>query len=410
MTTYVGHQADFIENADLIIYSSAVPPMNPEMQAAKSQQIPCIQRGRMLAELMVGHHGVAVAGTHGKTTVTALLSTILIEANLDPSYVIGAALRKQKRRAQQGKGNCFIAEADESDASFLYFRPNIVVVNNIEPDHMKTYGNDEAELKKAFTQFVNQMPDDGLAVACIDDKLVRLIHNDFQKPVCYFGFSQDADVYATNYTAKGLQCQFTVHGYEKVFDVTLNMPGKHNVLNALAAITVALSMDVPVETISTALESFQGVERRFGFIKNINVAGKSVDLIDDYGHHPSEIDATMVAIRDAYPNRRIVLAYQPHRYTRTRDCFSALVESLSASDFLLLVDIYSAGEAPIEGVTGEYLFNDICKKQPHSVFVPSPGELIEYLSMHLQEDDVLIIQGAGDISDVAELIREASNA
>ena len=357
--TFVGHDPQYIQGADAVVTSTAVEAHNPEVIAAREKLIPVVPRAVMLAELMRLKQGIAIAGTHGKTTTTSLVASVLAEGGLDPTFVIGGKLNSAGANARLGQGDFIVVEADESDASFLQLFPAMEVVTNIDADHMDTYQHDMARLKQAFVQFIQRMPFYGVAVLCIDDANVRDIIPFVSQPVLRYGLSDDADIRASNVRADGTQMHFTVerrtvrrHGNKPgPLNVTLNLPGLHNVRNALAAIGIATELGVSDEAITKALSEFGGVGRRFQRHGDISlVSGGSFTLIDDYGHHPVEMSATLAAARGAYPNRRLVLAFQPHRFTRTRDCFGEFVQVLKNFDALVLTEVYPAGEAKFQAL------------------------------------------------------------
>ncbi|SNR63966.1 UDP-N-acetylmuramate--L-alanine ligase [Methylobacillus rhizosphaerae] len=408
---YQGHAAENLGPADVVVISSAVKDDNPEVMAARERSIPIVPRALMLAELMRFRQGIAVAGTHGKTTTTSLIASILAEAGMDPTFVIGGRLEASGSNARLGTGEYIVAEADESDASFLHLTPILAVITNIDADHMDTYGHDFERLKGAFVEFLQRLPFYGMAVVCIDDPNVRAILPQVSKPVMPYGFSEEARIRASNVRAEAGRMHFTVsriNGVTTTFDVTLNLPGKHYVLNALAAIAVASELNVPDEAIIKALAEFKGVGRRFERYGEVPAKGGGhFTLIDDYGHHPVEMNAVIAAARDAFPARRLVLAFQPHRYTRTRDCFEDFVKVLSSADVVLLTEVYSAGEAPIVAADGRSLVRAIRvagKVEP--LFVETPQELPQSIIDMAQADDVVIVMGAGSIGQVAANTRE----
>ena len=406
-----GHAADNLGTADVVVVSTAVSEDNPEVMAARSRSVPIVPRALMLAELMRFRQGIAVAGTHGKTTTTSLIASILAEAGMDPTFVIGGRLEAAGSHARLGTGEFIVAEADESDASFLLLTPVISVVTNIDADHMDTYGHDFEKLKGAFVEFLQRLPFYGMAVVCIDDPNIRAILPGVSKPVMPYGFSEDARIRATNVRADHGRMHFTVqriNGTITEFDVTLNLPGNHYVLNALAAIAVASELNVPDAAIIKALREFKGVGRRFERYGDVAAkTGGTFTLIDDYGHHPVEMQAVIAAARGAFPERRLVLAFQPHRYTRTRDCFEDFVKVLSSVDALLLTDVYPAGEPPIVAADGRSLVRAVRvagKVEP--LFVETPAELPEAICDLARDGDVVIVMGAGSIGQVATRTRE----
>ena len=406
---FQGHNAANICDADAVVISSAIVLTNPEVEAAHAARLPILPRAQMLAELMRFNYGIAIAGTHGKTTTTSLVASILAEAKLDPTFVIGGILNSASASARLGTGKYFVVEADESDASFLHFNPMISVVTNIDADHMQTYDNDFTKLKHAFLEFLHRLPFYGLAIVCIDNPVVREILPQISRPVITYGFSEDADVCAYGFKQQGFGCDFKVRWAQKDFglDVHLNLPGEHNVLNALAAITVAVSCDVDDSAITTALKQFTGVGRRMQRYGEISMPQGKVLLIDDYGHHPHEIRVTLQALRAAWPQRRLVLAFQPHRYTRTQALFEDFTSVLSEADVLLLMEVYAASEAPIVGVDGRILARNIRQRgKVEPIFVVDNDELCAVLPTILKQDDVLLIQGAGNIGAMAPRLQQ----
>ena len=410
-TVYQGHQKENLKDADVVVVSSAVNEANPEVKEARARGIPVVPRALMLAELMRFRQGIAVAGTHGKTTTTSLIASILAEAGMDPTYVIGGKLESANANAKLGTGEYIVAEADESDASFLHLTPVMAVVTNIDADHMDTYEHSFDKLKTAFVDFVQQLPFWGMAVVCVDDANIREILPRITKPVMTYGFSEAARVRAINVVADNGQMRFTVqriNGVTTEFDVTLNLPGKHYVLNALAAIAIASELNVPDAAMIKALKEFKGVGRRFERYGEVMApAGGAFTLIDDYGHHPVEMQAVIAAASGAFPSRRLVLAFQPHRFTRTRDCFEDFVKVLSSADAVLLTEVYSAGEAPIVAADGRSLVRAVRvagKVEP--LFVETTAELPQAIVNTVQEGDVVIVMGAGSIGQVASLTRD----
>jgi UDP-N-acetylmuramate--alanine ligase len=396
---FIGHDAAHIEKADVLVVSTAIDPSNPEVKAAQERRLPIVRRAEMLAELMRYRHGIAIAGTHGKTTTTSLIASILGEGGFDPTYVIGGLLNSAGTNAKLGSSRYFVAEADESDASFLHLQPMASVVTNIDADHMDTYGGDFEVLKRTFIEFLHNLPFYGLAVVCGDDPVVRELLPKIARPTITYGFDADNDVRATDVHQEGLQTHFTVHrlGREPL-RVTLNLPGLHNVLNSLAAIAIATDEEVEDSAIMSALGNFQGVGRRF---QRLAEAG-GVQLVDDYGHHPREVAATIAAARQAFPGRRLVMMFQPHRYSRTRDCFEDFVQVLSTVDQLLLLDVYSAGEKAIAGADSRTLARSIrTRGLVDPVFVEKAEELAQLLPTQLRAGDVLLTQGAGTVGAIA---------
>ena len=404
-----GHAPQNIAGADAVVVSTAVAADNAEVRAARAGRVPVVPRAVMLAELMRLKQGIAIAGTHGKTTTTSLVASVLAAAGLDPTFVIGGRLNAAGANARLGQGEFIVVEADESDASFLNLMPVIAVVTNIDNDHMDTYGHDFTRLKQAFVEFLSRLPFYGSAVLCIDDANVREILPFVSKPVITYGFAPEAQIRAVEAVADGAAMRFTaLREGAASLGVRLNLPGRHNVCNALAAIAVATELGVPDSAIHEALSQFTGVGRRFARHGDIEIAGGCFTLIDDYGHHPVEMAATLAAARGAYPGRRVVLAFQPHRYTRTRDCFEDFVKVLSNVDALLLADVYPAGEAPIVAADGRSLARAVRvtgKVEP--VFVESIDEMPAAILAAARPDDVVITMGAGSIGTVAGKLTHA---
>ena len=400
----LGHAAERVATADVVVVSSAVSAHNPEVVEARARRIPIVPRAEMLAELMRFRHGIAVAGTHGKTTTTSLVASVLAHGGLDPTFVIGGRLNSVGTNAQLGAGHYLVAEADESDASFLYLTPMIAVVTNIDADHMETYGGDFGRLRRAFVEFLHHLPFYGLAVLCVDDPGVRDILPEVTRPILTYGLDSSADLWADQVRQEGTCTRFQVcqRGAGPWLEVTLNLPGRHNVLNALAAIAVAREVGVSDEAIGTALASFDGIGRRFQIYGVLRTPTGKVLLVDDYGHHPRELAATIAAIRGGWPTHRLVVAFQPHRYTRTRDLFEDFAAILSEVDALVLTEVYAAGESPIPGADGRTLSRAVrTRGRVDPVFVDRIADLPVALEGVLQEGDVLLTLGAGDIGAVA---------
>jgi len=415
ITVHTGHDAAHIEGAEAVVTSTAVKGDNPEVIAARAKRIPVVPRAVMLAELMRLRRGIAIAGTHGKTTTTSLVTAILTEAGVDPTFVIGGKLHSAGANSALGKGEYIVVEADESDASFLNLMPVLSVVTNIDADHMDTYGHDFAKLKQAFVDFLHRMPFYGAAILCSDDPGVRSIIPLISRPVITYGFEEDAQVRAVDVEAlPGGQMRFTVQRRNGTvmpdLHVTLNLPGRHNVLNALAAIAVATEIELPDEPMAKALAAFTGVGRRFQRYGDFPAAdGGRFTLIDDYGHHPVEMAAVISAARGAFPDQRLVLAFQPHRYTRTRDCFEDFVKVLGTADAVLLTEVYAAGEAPIVAADGRALTRAVRvagKVEP--VFVDDVAELPQAIATNARGGDIVICMGAGTIGSVAGKVAEQS--
>ena len=399
----IGHHADNVKQASVIVVSTAIDKNNPEIVKARELRIPVVRRAEMLAELMRFRHGVAVAGTHGKTTTTSLIASIFGEAGLDPTFVIGGLLNSAGTNARLGTSRYLIAEADESDASFLHLQPMVAVVTNIDEDHMETYQGDFEKLKDTYIEFLHNLPFYGLAVVCIDNPVVREILPRIGRQVITYGFSQDADVVATNYQQSGGVSYFTVEreGHASL-DLSVNLPGQHNVLNALAGIAVATDEGVKDSAIEAALASFAGIGRRFEQLADLKTDQGEMVLVDDYGHHPREVAATIKAMRNGWPEKRLVMVFQPHRYSRTRDLYEDFVEVLSNVDCLLLLDVYSAGEQTIPGADSKSLARSIRQRgQVEPVYVSDQDMLAELLAAQLTDGDMVITQGAGNIGVVS---------
>lgn len=411
-----GHAAENIEKADAIVVSSAIKDDNPEVLAARKKNVPIVPRAVMLAELMRLKRGIAIAGTHGKTTTTSLVASVLAEGGFDPTFVIGGRLNSAGANAGLGAGDFIVAEADESDASFLNLNPVIEVITNIDADHMDTYGHDFARLKQAFIEFTQRLPFYGRVMLCIDDSNVREIRPFISKPVTTYGFHEDADVRAVDARAEGTMMIFTVlqKGHPPIA-IRLNQPGMHNVQNACAVIAIARELGIDDSATQKAMEKFTGVNRRFTRLGKVRLPKKNgetlveVELVDDYGHHPSEMAATIAAARGAYPNKRLVLAFQPHRYTRTRDLFEDFVKVLSSTDVLLLGEVYPAGEQPIVAADGRSLARAIrVAGKVDPVFVEDIAEMPAAILNVIEEGDVVITMGAGSISSVSgKLVEKA---
>ena len=411
--TQVGHDALNIAGADAVVTSTAVQADNPEVMAAHQQLIPVVPRAVMLAELMRLKQGIAIAGTHGKTTTTSLVASVLAQAGLDPTFVIGGRLISAGANAKLGAGDYIVVEADESDASFLKLSPIMSVVTNIDADHMETYGHDFNQLKSAFIEFLHRMPFYGAAVLCIDDPVVNSLLSQVSRPITSYGLSEKAQVRAMNVRAEGARMYFIVKRSNGVtlpdMDIVLNLPGTHNVLNALAAIAIAVELNIPDEAVVQALANFGGVGRRFQRHGEIPAkAGGYFTLIEDYGHHPVELEVTIAAARGAFPDRRLVLAFQPHRFSRTRDCFEDFVAVLQKVDVLWLTEVYSAGEAPIAAADGRSLAHAVrVAGQQQLVFAQDLKTLTELVVNGASDGDVVMCMGAGSIGSVPAMIIES---
>ncbi|PHM77778.1 UDP-N-acetylmuramate--L-alanine ligase [Xenorhabdus cabanillasii] len=412
-TIYFNHRAENVRNASVVVASTAIPADNPEIIAAREARIPVIRRAEMLAELMRYRHGIAIAGTHGKTTTTAMIAGIYAQAGLDPTFVNGGLVKAVGTHARLGTSRYLIAEADESDASFLHLQPMMAVVTNIEPDHMDTYQGDFENLKQSFVNFLHNLPFYGRAVMCVDDPVVKELIPRIGRYVTTYGFSKEADVRITHYEQKGAQGFFTISREDSPeLHVVLNAPGRHNALNATAAVAVATEEGIDDAAILASLAEFQGTGRRFDFLgefslRNINSKEGGVMLVDDYGHHPTEVDATIKAARTGWPDKRIVMVFQPHRYTRTRDLYDDFANVLNQVDVLLMLDVYSAGETPIPGADSRSLCRTIRSRgKLDPIFVSEPEQISVMLSQIMENNDLVLVQGAGNIGKIARNLAE----
>ncbi|MFZ5757821.1 MAG: UDP-N-acetylmuramate--L-alanine ligase [Pseudomonadota bacterium] len=409
---FIGHAGSNVEGADVIVVSTAVNEQNPEVLAAREARVPVVPRAEMLAELMRYRHGIAVAGTHGKTTTTSLVASILAEAGLDPTFVIGGRLNSAGSNAQLGGSRYFVAEADESDASFLHLQPMVSIVTNIDADHMSTYNGDFAQLEHTFIEFLHNLPFYGVAVMCVDDPVVRRVLPRVTRTVITYGIEQeDADFRAVDVRYDGMRTHFTAArpAPHAPLNVTVSIPGRHNVLNALAAIAVATDERVADKAIVDALAKFQGVGRRFQVYGTFETLNGTVTLVDDYGHHPREVQATVAALRKVWPDRRAVMLYQPHRYTRTKELYEDFVGALSEVDVLLLMEVYAAGEASIAGADGRSLCGSIrARGRIDPVFVETAADVQKVLRSVLRDGDVLLTQGAGDIGAISARLADSN--
>ena len=406
-TIFIGHSALNLGDADVVVVSSAVVRANPEVASALAERIPVVARAEMLGELMRFRYSIAVAGTHGKTTTTSLVASMLAEAGLDPTFVIGGRLKSADSNARLGAGRYLVAEADESDASFMHLQPMIAIVTNIDNDHLATHDGDFARLKQSFVDFLHNLPFYGLAVLCADDEHVRSILESVARPFVTYGFGENADIRAVKIQRMGLKSRYeALRTGREPLKVTINLPGRHNVLNSLAALAVATELDVPDAAIQRALANFQGIDRRLQQLGEIHWAGGSALLVDDYGHHPTEVAATLEAVRQAWPKRRLVLAFQPHRYTRTRDLLDDFARTLSDCDVLLVTEVYAAGEAPIAGADGRAICRAVrTRGLTEPVFVERVEDLAESLRGVLRDGDVLLTMGAGNIGAAAQELK-----
>jgi len=404
---FLGHAAEHLGQADVVVVSSAVNRANPEIAAAIASRVPVVPRAEMLGELMRFRYSIAVAGTHGKTTTTSLVASVLAEGGLDPTFVIGGRLKSADSNARLGAGRYLVAEADESDASFMHLQPMIAVVTNIDTDHLGTHQGDFALLKQSFVDFLHNLPFYGLAVLCADDSHVQSIQVSVARPFVSYGFAATADVRAVAMKRSGLQTRFqAIRAGRPPLDLTINLPGLHNVLNALAAVAVATELDVADVAIQRALANFQGIDRRLQQLGEIHWPGGSALLVDDYAHHPTEVAATLDAVRQAWPSRRLVLAFQPHRFTRTRDLVDDFGRVLSECDVLLVTEVYAAGEAPIAGADGRAICRAVRSRgliEP--VFVERVEDLGESLRSVLHDGDLVLTMGAGNIGAIAQELK-----
>lgn len=403
-TIYIGHRAKNVLGVDVVVVSSAIADNNPELLEAREQRIPVVPRAEMLAELMRYRHGIAIAGAHGKTTTTSLIASIFAEAGRDPTYVVGGLVNSSGSNARLGDSRYFIAEADESDASFLHLQPMVSVITNIDADHMDTYGGDFNQLKQTYVEFLHNLPFYGLAVICIDDAPAKSILPQVARPVLTYGKSEEADFRVTDVTASKIHSTFKVHrpNGASTLSLELNIPGEHNVLNAAAAVAVATDEGVDDKSIFNGLKKFQGVGRRFQIYGEFNVAKGRAMLVDDYGHHPREVDVVIKAIRKGWPEKRLVMIYQPHRYTRTRDLYEDFVAVLSQVDVLIMLDVYTAGEEYIAGADARSLCRSIRQRGPvDPIFAESIEAVPDIVMEQVRGDDLVITQGAGNVGSLA---------
>ena len=406
-TIFIGHSAAHLGGADVVVVSSAVTRSNPEVSAALAKRVPVVPRAEMLGELMRFRYSIAVAGTHGKTTTTSLVSSVLAEGGLDPTFVIGGLLKSAGSNAKLGAGRYLVAEADESDASFMHLQPMIAIVTNIDNDHLATHDGDFSRLKQSFVEFLHNLPFYGLAILCADDLEVQSILDEVARPFVTYGLAPEADVRAVDIVRDGLQSRYTVlRAGHAPLHLTVNLPGRHNVLNSLAAVAVGTELNIPAAAIQRALAQFQGIERRLQQLGEIEWPDGRALIVDDYGHHPTEVAATLDAVRQGWPARRLVLAFQPHRYTRTRDLLDDFGVALSECDVLLVTEVYAAGEAPIAGADGRAICRAVRTrglKEP--VFVENVDDLADTLRSVLHDGDVVVTMGAGNIGAVAQELK-----
>jgi len=401
---FIGHSALHLGESDVVVVSTAVNRSNPEVVGAQAKRIPVVQRAEMLGELMRFRYSIAVAGTHGKTTTTSLVASVLAEAGLDPTFVIGGRLKSADSNAKLGAGRYLVAEADESDASFMHLQPMISIVTNIDNDHLTTHDGDFSRLKQSFVDFLHNLPFYGLAVLCGDDAQVRSILPTVARPFVTYGFAPEADIRAVDVVREGLRSRYQALRVGHVpLPITINLPGRHNVLNSLAAVAVATELDIPASAIQRALANFQGIDRRLQQLGEIQWPGGRALLVDDYGHHPTEVAATLDAVRQGWPSRRLVLAFQPHRYTRTRDLMDDFGRVLGECDVLLVTEVYGAGEAPIAGADGRAICRAVRTRGVlEPVFVERVDELAESLRGILRDGDVVLTMGAGNIGAISQ--------
>lgn len=402
---FIGHTAANVKTADVVVYSSAVSSSNPEMKAAEKRSLPLIPRAEMLAELMRYRHAIAIAGTHGKTTTTSMVASLLAEAGFDPTFVIGGLLNSAGTNARLGESRYLVAEADESDASFMHLQPMVAVVTNIEEEHMATYGGDFENLKKHFIDFLHNLPFYGLAVLCIDDPTVREILPSISRPKLTYGFSKDADFRIVNLVQSGSITKFEVlrRDQDEPLKITLNMPGRHNALNATAAIVIASDEGIESKHIQAGIRNFAGVGRRFDVQGEFPLKAGKVLLIDDYGHHPTEVAVTLKALRDGWPDKRLVMIYQPHRYSRTKDLYEDFVDVLSETDVLLLLEVYGAGEKKIAGADSRSLCRSIrLRGKVDPIYVQNEADVHAILLDLVKPGDIILTQGAGSVGSLAK--------
>ena len=409
---FLSHLPENIKKADALVVSSAISLDNCEVVEAKKKMLPVVARAEMLAELMRFYYSIAVSGTHGKTTTTSLISTLLAEGGLDPTYIIGGCLKSSNSHAKLGLGEYLVAEADESDASFTHLKPMISILTNIDYDHMSTYENDKNKLYSGFLSFLHNLPFYGLAIVCLDDPGVKEVMPKISRSVITYGTTDKADIYAKDIHFSESKTFFDVHrkSKNKKISIEINLPGVHNIQNALAAIAVATELDINDRFIIKAFKNFSGINRRFQVTKNITVKDGKITLIDDYGHHPTEILATINAIKSGWGSKRITLLFQPHRYTRTKELFSEFVEVLSEVDQLIITEIYAAGEKPLDNISGQSIMEDIKNKSSKKpIFISSLQDSVEIINRTVKSGEILLLMGAGDIgsfvSDLPDLLK-----
>ena len=404
----IGHKAENVHGASVVVVSTAIHADNPEVMAARELRIPVVRRAEMLAELMRYRHGIAIAGTHGKTTTTSLIASVYAQAGADPTFVLGGLLNSAGTNARLGTSRYLIAEADESDASFLHLQPMVAIVTNIEADHMDTYGGDFTKLRATFLEFLHNLPFYGLAVVCIDEPVIRGLLPEIGRATITYGYSDDADIQVQEFVQEGSQSRFQLRLQDgSVLPLRLSLPGRHNALNAAAAVAVALEDHIPTDAVVDALAQFAGVGRRFQQYGEFDTGAGKALLVDDYGHHPTEVKATLASARAAWPDRRLVMIFQPHRYTRTRDLYDDFADVLAKVDALIMLDVYSAGEDPIPGADGRSLCRSIRQRGIlDPIFVATPAEVPAVLADVLKDGDVVLTQGAGNVGQLSRRLAE----
>ena len=401
------HSASNLKKVEMVVVSSAISERNPEIIEAKKRSIPILARAEMLSSLMNTKRGIAIAGTHGKTSTTSIVASIMTEAGLDPTFINGGIINSFNSNAQLGKGKYLIAEADESDQSFLLLQPSMSIITNIEPDHLVNYENSFEKLKMAFLDFIKKLPFNGMAIVCGDDPVIRELIPRFSRPYITYGFTEDNDYVLSKYSSRDFQSSFNLRSESENLDLSFNMLGRHNALNAAAAAVLCIQEGIPTEVINNSLKNFMGISRRMQVLGELSINGSDCVLVDDYGHHPSEIKSTIDSIRESFPNRELNMVFQPHRYSRTNELFSEFVDVLSQVDNLILLDIYSAGESPIKGVDSKELVVKIIDQGFEKVkLLNSQNEIIRSLEGQVKNDSVLIMQGAGNISEVSHEIKK----
>ena len=404
---HYNHSASNLKKAEMVVVSSAISETNPEIKEAKKRFIPILARAEMLSSLMNTKRGIAIAGTHGKTSTTSIIASIMTEAGLDPTFINGGIINSFNSNAQLGKGEYLIAEADESDKSFLLLQPSMSIITNIEPDHLVNYDNNFENLKIAFLDFIKKLPFNGVAIVCGDDPIIRELIPAFSRPYITYGFGSHNDYVLSNYSSKDFRSSFTLKSESERLDLSLNMLGRHNALNASAASILCIQEGISIEVIDFSLKNFMGINRRMQVLGGLVINGSNCYLVDDYGHHPTEIKSTIDSIRESFPKKEINMVFQPHRYTRTKDLFPEFIEALIEIDNLILLDVYSAGEKPIKGADSEELMKKIIDRGFHKVkLLNSSKEIIQCLEYQIKDDSVLIMQGAGSISDITSEIKK----